>query len=165
MKIKHPWLLAVFSLVCFTSVGTADVLVSQNLGSQAYSASSVWDDDTPDLAFDGDLTTWWNAAWWPVGWIEVDLQANYDLTFILLFVQQTPAGETTHEIWVSDSPMQEDLSGATLVSVLTGYTQNDDILQVDFNDPINTRYVQVRTTSSPSWVAWDEIQVYAACGS
>ena len=85
--------------------------------SQAYSASSVWANYTPDLAFDGDVTTWWNSASWPVGSIEVDLQDNYgyDLTYILFVTKQTPGGDTTHEIWVSDFPMQDDLSGADLL--------------------------------------------------
>jgi hypothetical protein len=159
---KHPSLFAVFCVVWCASASEAEVLVSRNLGSQAYSASSVYLDHTPDLAFDGDITTWWNSSSWPVGWIEVDLQHNYDLTYIKLLTRQTPAGNTTHDIWVSDSPMHDDLSGANLVYVLSGYTQDFEPLEVILGEPINARYVQIRTTSSPSWVAWAEILIFAA---
>jgi hypothetical protein len=46
--------------------------------------------------------------------------------------------------------MQDDLSGAALVYVLSGYTEDFEGLEVVFDEPINARHVQIRTTSSPS---------------
>ena len=51
------------------------------------------------------------------------------------------------------------LQAGTLVHVLSGYTEDFDALEVDFEEPINAHYVQIRTTFSPSWVAWTEVQI------
>jgi HEAT repeat protein len=123
-----------------------------------------WANNTPDKAVDGDRQTVWNAGNNPppggVGeWIEVDLGAVRQLGVLLLVTCQLPDGPTTHEIWVSTEPIGDDRSKARLVHTLKGETRSGDILRFDFPKRLSGRYVQVRTTESPSWVAWSEIEL------
>jgi hypothetical protein len=140
----------------------ADMLVSQGLGSSAYTASSTYLSNTPDLAFDGNFSNMWNAGDYPVGWIEVNLGQLTYLTRVLLTVEQTPAITiTTNEVWLSASSILTDTSGATLSHTFSGPTYDGQLLSVDFSTPILAQYIQIRTTSSLSWVAWNEIQIMA----
>jgi hypothetical protein len=93
--------------------------------------------------------------------VEVGLQQRFDITRLSLEVAQLPDGNTIHQIWVSNSPIHDDLSHATLAQTLSGFTKNHQILGFSLQDRISAEFVQVRTTSSPSWVAWPEVQVYA----
>jgi F5/8 type C domain len=97
----------------------AGILVSQDLGVSAYSASTYWQATTaPQYAFDGNVNDDWNAGTFPTQWVEVDLQQRYDLTSFSLFVDQLPDGNTTHEVWVSNSVIQNDLRGPDKTFVL-----------------------------------------------
>ena len=141
----------------------AGVLVSQDLGVSAYSASASWQPATaPQFAFNGNVNDDWNAGTFPTQWLEVELQQRYDLTSVSLFADQLPDGNTTHEVWVSKSAIQNDLSGATLIHTFSGFTTASSILTYALPSPVSAQFVQVRTTASPSWVAWREVQVFAA---
>jgi chitodextrinase/photosystem II stability/assembly factor-like uncharacterized protein len=126
------------------------------LNKPAYASSSY--NSTPGEAFDGDKSVgnMWNAGNYAPQWIYVDLQQNYDIAQIRLYVEQYPDGNTTHNIYTS-----QDASNWTLVKTLSGYTSCFQTLIVDFSPSLsNVRYVKVETVSSPSWVAWTEIEVY-----
>lgn len=81
------------------------------------------------------------------------------LASILLRPGQDIEGETTHEIWVSDEPIGDDRSKARLVHTFHGRTSNHQPLKFDFSKGLNARYVQVRTTESPTWISWWEIEI------
>jgi hypothetical protein len=147
-------------------------------------ASSSWDNNSPDRAFDGDRQTMWNAGSHAPHWIEGDLGASTELGSIALTVIQTPEGETIHEVWVADVPigvsprpldglaievapnMRPDIPSyakhAKLAHTFKGYTKDNQRLQFDFLKKTFARFVLVRTTESPSWVAWVEIELRAA---
>jgi hypothetical protein len=125
-------------------------------------ASRSWAEQTPDKAFDGDRDTTWNAGTFPEAngqWIEADLGAIRQLGVLRLVVAQSPDGPTTHEIWVSTEPIGDNRKGAKLVHTFKGHTKNGETLRFDFPKSQSGRYVQIRTTSSPSWVAWIEIEL------
>ncbi len=128
-------------------------------------ASRFWGPNTsPDKAIDGDRQTVWNAGNPPPPdgtgqWIEVDARAVRQLGGLLLVTAQTPGGPTTHEIWVSTEPIGDDRTKAKLVHTFKGQTQSGDVLRFDFPKRLAGRYVQIRTTVSPSWVAWSEIEL------
>jgi HEAT repeat protein len=122
-------------------------------------ASNSWEGNTPDKAFDGSSETVWNAGNYAPQWIEADLGAPRPLASLRLVVIQLPAGETTHEVWVSHEPIGEDRTRAKLVHTFKGNTDNNQQLMLDFAKGLRARYVQVRTTESPSWVAWVEIEL------
>jgi len=141
----------------------ADILVSQGLGTSAYSASQSWGSYTPNFAFDGDYNTLWESGSYPTEWVEVDLGQSTSITEILLTVSQSPSpAETTHEIWTSSSSIGWNTSGATRSYMFTGSTSNEDLLSAVFATSLSAQYVQIKTTRSPSWVGWDEIQIMAA---
>ena len=122
-------------------------------------ASSSYLQYLPGKAFDGNKTygNMWNSGRWPPSWIYVDLKNNYNISRILLTVRQTPNGTTTHKIYTSN-----DATNWILARTLSGYTYMNQVLAVDFSPPVsNVRYVKVETVSSPSWVSWVEIEVYA----
>jgi hypothetical protein len=128
-------------------------------------ASHTWADHaTPDKAFDGDRNTVWNAGNNPPPggageWIEADVGAVRQLGRLLLVTCQLPDGPTTHEIWVSTEPIGDDRTKAKLVHTFKGQTQSGDVLRFDFPKRLLGRYVQIRTTESPTWVAWSEIEL------
>ena len=141
----------------------ADILVSQGLETSAYSASHSWSSYTPNFAFDGDYNTLWNSGSYPTEWVEVDLGQSTSITEILLTVSQSPSPrDTTHEIWTSSSSIGWDTSGATRSYTFTGLTSDRDLLSAVFATSLSAQHVQIRTTRSPSWVGWDEIQIMAA---
>lgn len=137
------------------------VIISENLGASSYSASGFWTQDTKaEFAFDGLSSTGWNNGGHPLAWIEVDLGDVREIESFRLVVVQSPAGSTTHQIWVSNTPIQAYTSSASLVHTFSQYTSHNDTLSFTPTNLLYNRYVQIRTTASPSWVSWYEVQVF-----
>jgi hypothetical protein len=123
-------------------------------------ASSSWEPNTtPDRAFDGNRSTYWNSGGYAPAWIEADLGAARPLAGIVLIPAQDIAGATTHEVWVSDEPIGDDRTKARLMHTFQGETKNEQSLKYDFPKGLSARYVQVRTTQSPTWIAWWEVEI------
>lgn len=165
-----------------TSLSHAYTIVSQGLDTSSYTASSFWTDQygnrwTPDLAFDGNWNNMWNSGYkpgeirktWTSGgwlyadpmytWIEVDLGSQREISRMVLGVEQLPPGYTEHVILSSLSYMGNDLAAASSAALLRGNTCDGQRLLVDFTTPVTARYIQVRSLYSPSWIAWNEIQI------
>jgi RNA polymerase sigma factor (sigma-70 family) len=122
-------------------------------------ASGVWQNEIPENAFDGKGDTDWNSGDYAPGWIERDLGAVKPLASITLFPCQDIPGGTVHEIWVSDEPIGNDRSKAKLVHTFKGETTNQQALKFDFPRDLSARHIEVRTTQSPTWIAWWEIEI------
>jgi hypothetical protein len=123
-------------------------------------ASSSWEPNTtPERAFDGNRGTYWNSGGYAPAWIEADLGAVKPLAGIVLIPVQDVAGPTTHEVWVSDEPIGDDRTKAKLIHTFQGEFKNEQPLKYDFPKELSARYVQVRTTQSPTWIAWFEIEI------
>jgi RNA polymerase sigma factor (sigma-70 family) len=122
-------------------------------------ASGSWQTETPEKAFDCSYLTDWNAGDYAPAWIERDLGASRPLSSITLFPCQDVPGVTVHEVWVSDEPIGEDRAKARLVHTFKGHTTNKQVLKFDFPKDLSARYVEVRTTTSPTWIAWWEIEI------
>jgi HEAT repeat protein len=120
-------------------------------------ASNSWDAYTPDRAFAGDMM--WNAGDYAPQWIEADLGTSTPLARIQLTVNQLPAGDTRHEIWISFEPIGENRAGAKMVHTFTGVTDAGHQLKFEFPKDTLARCIQIRTTESPSWVAWEKIEL------
>lgn len=123
----------------------------------------------------------WNSGDYAPGWVEADLGAPQRLDRITLVCCQDIAGATVHEIWVSDvpiggersrlglllpgrapglpAPAGEDRSKAKLVHTFRGETTQGQKLTFEFGPGTTARYVQVRTTQSPTWVGWESIDL------
>lgn len=119
-----------------------------------YTASASLGTNPPALAFDGLGSAWVSGADAP-GWIQVAFNQPVTITRLRLVVDQSPPGETVHEIWAGRP-------GEALFLLHT-FSQNTDFgdeLIYELPEPeagIST--LQVRTTQSPSWVAWQEIEI------
>jgi hypothetical protein len=90
----------------------------------------------------------------------VNLGQSYDIAQINLLVEQSPDGDTVHQIWLSTSAIGASSPPAGPAAVLAGNTLNRQLLLASLAIPVSAQYVQVRTITSPSWVAWAEIEVY-----
>lgn len=119
-------------------------------------ASQSLPNDPPANAVDGNRETLWSAGDHPTHWIEVDLGAEQSIQRINLVISQFPAGVTTHQVQVRGN------AGAfQTVEEFNGNTEDSQTLTYEPSAPLDdVRYVRIRTTQSPSWVAWREIEVY-----
>ncbi len=114
--------------------------------------------EPPEQAVDEDPATQWGAGSHPPQWIEVDLQGAYRVAEIRLLVAQYPAGPTTHRVFVGGPGGQ----AATLVHTFSGQTRAGDWLVFKPAAPLEAvQTIRIYTLSSPSWVAWSEIQVFS----
>jgi F5/8 type C domain len=106
------------------------------------------------LAVDGAAGTLWNAGAGPEESISVDLASSSAVKGIRLQVAQSPAGPTTHEVWVRRA------GEYARVHVFDGQTRDGDLLEWRPAEALlDVDAVRIVTTRSPSWVAWYEIEV------
>ena len=119
------------------------------------SASSSMSTESPSRAIDGDPETLWASGGFPVQWIEVAFDRLYLIDRFELLVAQTPAGESTHQIWISDA-----------AGVLTKIHEFADLpttdgqtLEISVDPPVTLNRVMILTTKGPSFVAWREVRV------
>jgi hypothetical protein len=107
---------------------------------------------------DGDTTTSWSAGQFAPQWIEIDLGAPLAIAAIRLGVAQTPGGDTVHTVLgrPPEGPYRE-------LHVFGGRTTDGELLEYVPPAPWEgIRYLRVDTRASPSWVAWREVEVFAA---
>jgi len=107
----------------------------------------------PSNAVDGTILPW-NAGDFAPQWIEVDLLQPTTISMIRLMVSQTPAGETSHEIWVR-GPSEE----YRMLREIRENTGNGRVLVFPTPGLSDIQFVKVTTLQSPSWVGWAEIEV------
>ena len=109
-------------------------------------------------AFDDHLETTWNARHGPPQVIAFDLSEGSVVSGLLLIPEMTPSpAMVTHVVEYTGSDQQSH--GAFIVRSTMA---SSHLYAVMFPEPLTTRSISVRTTESPSWVAWREI-VPIAC--
>lgn len=109
-------------------------------------------------AVDGDLGTWWGAGGPPSQWIEIDLDGPQTIASLRLTPSQFPAGPTVHRVLASGPE-----TGGSFVHLHTfrEETQDGQPLVVTPESPwTGIERLMVVTDSSPSWIAWREIEVF-----
>jgi hypothetical protein len=151
-------IIMLYNIFFVSNVNAAPVLVSNGLDNLSYSASSTYLSNFAGNPFNSNGV--WNAGRFS-GWIEVNLGQVYSITSLELLVNQSPNGVTTHEIWFSNSPIQNDHTSATLFNSLTRFTTNTELITQTLASPFSAQFVQINTTLSPSWVSWASIKVTA----
>ena len=114
--------------------------------------------ESAHLAIDGDLDSFWNATLPPMQWLSVSLGDLYLADRIEMVVAQTPAGPTTHEIWLGNGSGTRTLY-KRLINV---HTEDGQTLDVAIEPARNINEVLIRTLDSPSWVAWREVRVFGS---
>ena len=105
------------------------------------------------------MTTSWNAGTGAPQSITVDLGKVGTVSSIVMMPNQSPAGNTTHKIYVSSSLPGNNLG--TLATTISQSTKTGQPVEAVFAKPLtNVRYVTIQTTASPSWISWFDIKVY-----
>jgi hypothetical protein len=111
--------------------------------------------DTPETQANGTRTKW-SAGAFPTQWIEIDLGEIKNVAKIRLQVSQFPSGTTIHQIYAGNTT-----NPSSLIHTFNQFTAGRDFLEYILPNTLNFRYLRVLTTSSPSWVAWWEIEFYS----
>jgi uncharacterized protein (TIGR03437 family) len=140
----------------------AGAYLGQNLALGATtSASNTWTGTSPGsggpmLAIDGNVSTFWNSGGFPPQWIEIDLPVPSIVSGVRLTVDQFPSGPTVHDLYV-----QSEAGGQPqVVTEFSGTTQDQQVLTWTPSRPlVGVTSVRVTTVSSPSFVAWREIEI------
>jgi preprotein translocase subunit Sec61beta len=132
-------------------------LPNANLATRAVvRASASLPGEPPANAVDESGATQWGAGAHPPQWIEIDLGEPFRLTQIRLLVAQYPEGATVHRI------RGRSAEGAFVdLHTFSQDTAGGDWLVLTPASPIDgVQIIRIDTLSSPSWVAWGEIEVY-----
>jgi hypothetical protein len=120
-------------------------------------ASRSLANEPPSNAVDDNSATQWGAGESAVQWIEIDLQGAYRISEVRLQVAQYPAGNTIHRLQIRSA----GADGFVTLHEFNGYTRDNEWLVFTPDAPLeNVAYLRIQTISSPSWVAWKEIQVF-----
>jgi F5/8 type C domain-containing protein len=119
-------------------------------------ASNEYPGSPASLAVDGSWWTYWNSGNFPPQWIELDLGAVETVGEIRLGITQLPDSPTVHRVLGRSSTSEP----WTLLRTFDGYTVDQQVLSYVAPTPQQIRFIRVETTSSSSWVAWREIEVY-----
>ena len=85
-------------------------------------------------------------------WIEIDLGSEKVVTGLRLWVNQDPAGFTIHRILGGLTP-----APTTELTRFEGITSSGQLLEVA--GVWHVRYLRIETVESPSWVAWQKVEV------
>ncbi len=157
----------------FEKLSTYKLPIVQSLDTINYArngiatASHIYNSDhQTNNAIDGNDESEWNAGltptyrkrprWWKSHqtyyrnvWIEIDLGAIREFTEITALVRQDPNGQTTHKVFL-DNIEQHTWSQPT---------GNRNKLSWIPTEPQQAQKIRIRTTQSPAWVAWYEIEI------
>ena len=112
--------------------------------------------DSARMAIDGNLESIWNSSDYAVQWLLITLDDFYLVDSVEMIVAQTPAGETSHEIWLGDA------SGSLVKykEFIDVHTEDGQILALAVSPAKVIDRVLIRTVASPSYVAWREVKVF-----
>jgi hypothetical protein len=119
--------------------------------------SAAVPDQPGSYAVDEDAATQWSSGEGPGQWIEIDLQGLFNISEVKLLVAQYPAGNTVHRVQVRANSSND----YSTVYEFSGSTNDNDWLVFTPDSPLqNVGFIRIQTVTSPSWVAWKEIQVF-----
>jgi hypothetical protein len=120
-------------------------------------ASRFLPDSPPSGAVDGSPEFTWNSGDHAPQWIEIDLGSAKAIGGISLLTAQLPDGDTVHRVLGRARASDPH----RLLHEFTCSTVEGQRLEYSPPTPWgNVRFLRVKTTMSPSWVAWREIWVY-----
>jgi len=106
-------------------------------------------------AADGNPNTIWNSGAGPKQWIDIDLGSERMFSILRMLPSQNPPGNTIHHVWG-----RNDAGEWFDFGEVSGYTQDNKWIEFNNLKEIPVRTIILQTTSSPSWVAWRDFQVF-----
>ncbi|MDH3944375.1 MAG: discoidin domain-containing protein, partial [Anaerolineae bacterium] len=119
-------------------------------------ASASLGAEPPSNLVDENYESQWGAGRDAPQWIEVDLGAAHVVREIRLLVAQWPEGATVHRILARGS----DGDFVELVRFSQSTAEGDWLVFTPESPLEDIQFIRIETLSSPSWVAWKEIEVY-----
>jgi len=140
--------------------GVERTIVDRNLAVwRPATADAAEEANLPVRAVDGDFTDWWNSGGYPTHWIEVDLQAPFDIGRVRLVTPDLPSGASFVVLGRADSERP-----FRVLCAHAGPAVDLEQLDCAAKRPWRSvRYVRVVVPASPApmpWVSWREIGVY-----
>ncbi len=109
----------------------------------------------PEYAVDLSMQTHWNAGANPPNWIEIDLQEPSSIGGIRLPSLLSQTGFTRHRILGKG-----EVGDYQVLYEFSGVTEDGQVLEYRPPQPWQgIRWVRIETLESPSWVAWQEIEI------
>jgi hypothetical protein len=97
---------------------------------------------------------YWNAETAPPAWIEFTWQQLVTIDQVVLTVEQSPNGNASHRIVATLA------NGLEESETLNGVTANGQVLTTTVSfQPTNVHRLRIETLVSPSWVAWQRLQI------
>ena len=111
--------------------------------------------ESASFAIDDNPESLWASGRPPFGWIRVTLNRLHLVDRIELLVAQTPAGETSHQVWVGEA------SGVLtkIHEFADVFTSDGQTLSLSLDPPLTIDQVMILSTKGPSWIAWREVRV------
>jgi len=104
---------------------------------------------------DGSVENFWNAGGYAPQWVQIDLQNNYDISSIKLIPETDRRGKTVQKISVS-----EDLKDWKEIDSFEEELFAGKAVIRNYKNILNIRAVKILTVSSPTWIAWREIEIF-----
>ena len=116
------------------------------------------EEESAYLAIDDDPDSIWNSLLHPPQWYSISLDDLYLVDKLEMVVAPTPAGPTTHEVWLGDG------SGTrTLYKRFTDLlTEDGQTLEFAIDPPRSISEVLIHTLDGPGLVAWREVRVFGS---
>ena len=146
-------LFSVFILFLFSGNLLGQELISRG---KPVTASNTYNSaNSPKFVTDGSVENCWNAGGYAPQWVQIDLQNNYDISSIKLVPETDRRGKTVQKISVS-----EDLKAWKEIDSFEEELIIKKSVIRNYNNLLNIRGIRVLTASSPTWIAWREIEVF-----
>lgn len=108
---------------------------------------------------DDDTCTVWNSGAFPPHELVMELPPETPIAGLLLATEQTPDGTTTQIVETSD-----DGAAWTELAALHGHTITQTVYGAR-TARRTARFVRIRTTESPSWVAFRDVAMLSCTGT
>ena len=139
-----------------TTTSTTEIVDPVNLALRKPVTGTGPGTDPPERLVDGKWEVGWNSGSFAPQVVEIDLETSSTIHSIRLLTGQSPNGETHHLIF--GWPVGE--TEPVLLHEFEGFTTTRQWLSYSPDEPWEQiERIGVGTASSPSWVAWFEIEV------
>lgn len=135
--------------------GTADDFINLALNKPAV-ATNTSGANIATNAVDGNISTGWNSGQYAPQSITIDLGADYNIGSIRLNIDILPNGTPTHNVYFSS----DGVNFGAPVDIIQVFNEKFKWLKRAYDGTQSARFVRIETISSPSWIAWFEIEIY-----
>jgi hypothetical protein len=146
---------AVWALCCHAPVMANPVIspFADDLPGASYSADSTAG-GSAQSAFNGG---YWNAGAWFTHWIQANMGGVFTLSEVRVTVGAETGYNTSHRVYLSNTPIEGNYAGLTPVAQTSGVTTNGQLLDLHFT-PTSGRYLEIVAfggggPGAGSWVA------------